>query len=84
MNEATGQRTTRDLEAYRCFRIFGLFSGLPNVISSRRLCTVEGLCRSVRRFCFPRILKYRDYTIRRSNLIENEEAALIYGLPTLV
>lgn len=39
---------------------------------------------SVRGFCFPRILKYRDYTIRRSNLIENEGATLIYGLPTLV
>lgn len=29
-------------------------------------------------FCFPRILKYWNYTIRRSNLIENKGATVIY------
>lgn len=34
-------------------------------------------------FCFPRILKCWNYTIRRSNLIENEGATLIYDRSTL-
>jgi len=34
MNESTGQRTVRDLEAYRCFRIFGFFSGLRYFVTS--------------------------------------------------
>lgn len=85
MNESTGQRTARGLEAYRCFRIFGFFSASPTLFRHAD-CALPGdpADRYAAGFVSPKILKYRDYTIRRSNLIENEGATLIYGLPTLV
>lgn len=84
MNESTLDSTHARSGSISLFPGFRLFSRLPRVLRyATQLYTVEGKREFLQGyrsdgFCFPRILKYWNYTIRRSNLIENKGATVIY------
>lgn len=84
MNESTLDITHARSGSISLFPVFGFFFRLPTYFVMRRqLYTVKGKREFLQGnrsdgFCFSRILKYRNYTIRRSNLIENKGTTLIY------